>query len=49
MPPGLWVLPLSATVDTPPAPPPVAPEDPQQLLQVRQTSKRFKCCYVWFG
>jgi hypothetical protein len=34
MPPGLWVLPLSATAEQPPAPPPVAPEGPQQLLQV---------------
>jgi hypothetical protein len=44
MPPGLWVLPLSATADAPPAPPPVAPEDPQQLLQVGQTSSCFRMC-----
>jgi hypothetical protein len=37
MPPGLWVLPLSAAADAPPAPPPVAPEDPQQLLLVGET------------
>lgn len=34
IPPGLWVLPVSASADAPPAPPPVAPEDPQALLEV---------------
>ncbi|WIA22341.1 hypothetical protein OEZ85_004655 [Tetradesmus obliquus] len=32
----MWVLPLSAAADVPDAPPPVAPEDPQHLLQVLQ-------------
>lgn len=34
IPSGLWVLPLDASVDAPPAPPPVAPENPEALLRV---------------
>eukprot|EP00878_Enallax_costatus_P023888 GHUV01025447.1.p1 GENE.GHUV01025447.1~~GHUV01025447.1.p1 ORF type:complete len:258 (+),score=52.68 GHUV01025447.1:299-1072(+) len=34
MPSGLWVLPLGAKSEAPPAPPPVAPEDPAELLKL---------------
>lgn len=34
IPSGLWVLPLDASVDAPPASPPVAPEHPEELLKV---------------
>lgn len=41
MPDGLWVLPLDARSEAPPAPPPLAPEDPHALLKV---SLLLYCC-----